>query len=593
MIRQSWNSITLMFRYAAREATCQFLILLISAIATPVSILLIQRLIDGIGHYITGDADLTALLSYLILFILISILTASTGWLNSWADILLNRALLKRFTPTIIEKFKKIDYSCFEAPEMHNTIYRMSENCHEKIKNIFVHSVNLIFFSQTLAGTAVIFIHASAWFTLGFIFIIVPMMWINYRSTDMMNTLLNNQSMEERKLRYLERLLTNKDSLYDLKIYQAIDFIISTWRKKTKVVLSERMNATMRSQKLYMASNVLLVAWILFVIIVLVRMLYSHAITAGLFVALFGAMDKCLLLSDQLSSSFTRLSQASLEMVHYRKFMDMPETNRRIHGHEVSGHCIEFHDVMFTYPGDNRPVLRGLSFQIRSNENVAIVGENGAGKSTVIKLLCNLYQPDKGRITIDGLDLNQLSTDGIQKVISVVFQDFAPYSLTLRENIAFGDLRKLHCDEELIDALKQGLALEVLEQAGGNLDAPLGKLEENGIDLSGGQWQRVAIARACASNAPFILLDEATAALDPVAESRMYEAFLRVMKKKGSIMVSHRMASARLADKIIVLSDGCASETGTHEELVQRDTLYSRMFKTQSAWYKDKGPYDN
>jgi ABC-type multidrug transport system fused ATPase/permease subunit len=169
----------------------------------------------------------------------------------------------------------------------------------------------------------------------------------------------------------------------------------------------------------------------------------------------------------------------------------------------------------------------------------------------------------------------------LRKVFSVVFQDFGKYQLTLRENAAFGDLSKLYDDGALNAALKQGLA-EGLP----GLDAPLGKLEDNGTDLSGGQWQRVAIARACLPASAFVILDEPTASLDPLSESAMYRSFAEVLKDRGCILISHRLASAKLSDKIIVLSGGVVAETGSHGQLVADGKLYAKMFAAQSAWYQ-------
>jgi len=240
--------------------------------------------------------------------------------------------------------------------------------------------------------------------------------------------------------------------------------------------------------------------------------------------------------------------------------------------------------VVFTYPKTEAKILNGVSFEVKEGERVALVGENGAGKSTIIKLLCRLYKPDSGRILINGMDIQMVDAAALRRVFSVVFQDFCKYTMTLRENIAFGDLTKLNDDNALHDALKMGLANGIAE-----LDTPLGKLEEDGVDISGGQWQRIAVARACLPDSAFVILDEPTASLDPVAESNMYHSFAEVLKNRGCIMISHRLASARMADKIVVLSDGIVIETGGHEDLMSASGLYARMYESQSAWYLKGG----
>ena len=245
---------------------------------------------------------------------------------------------------------------------------------------------------------------------------------------------------------------------------------------------------------------------------------------------------------------------------------------------------IVFDNVSFTYPNTQREILRNVSFEVKSGEKAAIVGVNGAGKSTIIKLLCGLYKPDNGHIYIGGKDINTLSQDDIRQAVSVVFQDYGCYQMTLRENIAFGDLSAIHDDKKLSEALKRAGADEILEKG---LDIPLGRLYEGGIDVSKGQWQRIAVARAFLSRSNFVILDEPTASLDPIAESRMYGAFLDILNERGTIIISHRLASAKMADKIIVIEGGEVSAVGNHAELMKEGGLYAVMFGEQSSWYQE------
>jgi len=231
------------------------------------------------------------------------------------------------------------------------------------------------------------------------------------------------------------------------------------------------------------------------------------------------------------------------------------------------------------YPGAETRVLSDVSFAVRRGERVSIVGRNGAGKSTVVKLLCGLYRPDAGRVLVNGRDLRDLDRNTIRGLLSAVFQDYCCYELSLRENVAFGDIGGLGDDGRLNHALAQA-GVDFRE-----LDAPLGKLEEGGTDLSGGEWQRLAVARALMSRSGFLILDEPTASLDPVAESRLYQQFLSVTSSRSAIVISHRLASARGADRILVLEEGLIAESGSHDELMRLGGIYAGMFTSQSAWY--------
>ena len=274
-------------------------------------------------------------------------------------------------------------------------------------------------------------------------------------------------------------------------------------------------------------------------------------------------------------------------MEFYREFLALRERTDKRNVKSVNHGDITFENVSFTYPGTNREILKNVTFRIRAGERVAFVGENGAGKSTLVKLLCGLYEPDAGRVLIGGVNVRDLSEELRGKLLSVVFQDFQEYELTLRENVALGDISALKNDARIRQALEQAGGTELYLREEKGLDRNLGHLEEDGKDLSRGQWQRVTIARAFLADAAFCVLDEPTAALDPVAESRMYENFFRIFHKNGTVMISHRLASAKMADRIMVLDGGRIVQNGSHEQLMETEGLYRTMYLAQSSWYAD------
>ncbi len=236
--------------------------------------------------------------------------------------------------------------------------------------------------------------------------------------------------------------------------------------------------------------------------------------------------------------------------------------------------------ISIAYEGQT--VVRDLSFQIEQGDYLCIVGENGSGKTTIIKLLCGLYRPTKGRIMIDDQDLNKLSSQEIGKLIKVVFQDFYQYELTVRENIGFGNLGELDRDDKLNNALEL-VNLKDVKDLG--LDRNLGKLEMDGVDLSKGQWQRLAVSRLFLTDTAYVILDEPTASMDPVSEYKMYQLFCSLMKSRGSLMISHRLASAKMADYILVLKHGNIIEQGNHDDLMKNQGIYYTLFCKQAEWY--------
>jgi len=247
---------------------------------------------------------------------------------------------------------------------------------------------------------------------------------------------------------------------------------------------------------------------------------------------------------------------------------------------------IEFENVTFQYPGTEKPIFSDLSFRLSKGQRVALVGENGEGKTTVVKLMARLYDPSAGRILLDGRDLKEYDVDELRKEIGVIFQDFIRYDLTARENIAAGDMAKLNDDEAIWEASRKGNALELLENFPTRLDQMLGRRFEGGLDLSGGEWQRVALARAFLRDAQILILDEPTAALDPMAEHEVFQKFADLTQDRLSLFISHRFSTVRTADRILLLSQGRIAEDGTHETLIEAGGMYARLFDVQASSYR-------
>ena len=245
-----------------------------------------------------------------------------------------------------------------------------------------------------------------------------------------------------------------------------------------------------------------------------------------------------------------------------------------------------FENVGFRYPGAERWAVRGLDFQLRAGEVLALVGENGAGKTTLVKLLARLYDPDEGRILLDGRDLREYDIDDLRAGIGVIFQDFVRYHLTAGENIGVGQVDAMGDDARIRESARRSMADEVIASLPDGYDQLIGRRFKTGVDLSGGQWQKIAIARAYMRDAQVMILDEPTAALDARAEFEVFQRFKELSSERTAVLISHRFSSVRMADRILVLNEGRLEASGTHDQLMAEGGRYAELFELQAAGYR-------
>jgi ATP-binding cassette subfamily B protein len=246
----------------------------------------------------------------------------------------------------------------------------------------------------------------------------------------------------------------------------------------------------------------------------------------------------------------------------------------------------EFRNVSFAYPGTERTVLKNFNFTLSPGERIALIGENGQGKTTVVKLITRLYDPTEGQILLDGIDLREYSLEDLHRQIGVIFQDFMRFEMTARENIAVGRIDQPHQQSDIELAAQKSLADTVVSKLPGGYDQMLGRRFEGGVELSGGEWQKMALARAYLRDAQLLILDEPTAALDARSELEVFERFAELTEGKMALLISHRFSTVRMADRIVVLSGGRLIEEGNHQELMARNGLYASMFEMQAASYR-------
>lgn len=557
-----------------------FVLEIISALIFPLSLLLMEKFVNTSIDYFLTRGNLNLLIRYLLLFLITFFLVSNFDLFTNRVDIHLQRNIKKNISSEITDKFYNITYECFEDSNFNNTLKRMQNNPDEKIFDIYKSYMSIIKSLISIVSVNIIISKISPIFSLTYSILIAVICYFDFMAMNEMNTMFNNQSYSERESDYFKKLLSDKHSLVDLRVYKAINFIYEKFSKANKDKIDERISTSIKNQKYYIASNILISIWVISILYMVYKNIMDASINIGLFVAVITSIDQILSLSENISYDFSFISQNILNLEHFEKFMSQKEEDDKVSQSKIDPSFIEFRNVSFTYPNTKDKVLDNISFKIDMNETFALVGKNGSGKSTIIKLILKLYNADSGEILIGNRNIDDISRSQLQDLFSVVFQDFSKYEITVRENVALSDISKIDDDIKIKHCLDSFKLSEL-----SNLDQNLGKIREDGIDLSFGQWQKLALARAIFKKAPFTIFDEPTSSLDPISENKMYENLHILSSTHGSVFVSHRLASCKMCDKIILIDNGKVKEYGSHKDLIYQNGLYKKMYEEQSSWY--------
>lgn len=585
MLKRIALSIKIMYKTARWFGALKIVFMLISALSVPCIVYVTEKMITSITNIGHASFSLYVTIGWITVFALINLWGILQIHISHLVQLKTIIRLKENLLPVIAEKVCRIQYRHFEDPDAKDIFHRLGDSPHDIVLSIFDTTLNFLRDAISILGIAFLFTRISYWFFIIFLVILLPVLWCDYKSTIIIQRMHREQSYAERELEYYDGLLSNKYALHELKIMNSIKYIQKIWNNKARIVLNDHMKSTIKSQLLMLSSTLFLFVFSAFVMGLLLNHVIGRVISIGVFVSLVNSIQSIYSISFNLSDSVTSLSRRSYQMEYFEKFFSMSETVNGTEKFTANEYEIVFDHVNFSYPNTEKRVLNDVTFKINPGEKICIVGRNGAGKSTIIKLLCGLYQPDSGTIQINGINIEDISVDGMKKIRSVVFQDYFKYFSTIRENVAYSALGQMFDDSAIEKALQRAQADDFMNALPNKLETNLGNIEEDGMDLSGGQWQKIAIARACFPKSSFIILDEPTASLDPVAESLMYHTFSEALKDYGYIFISHRLASAKMADRIIVIDNGRIIEDDNHDNLMKQQGLYCKMFQEQSAWY--------
>ncbi len=557
----------------------------------PVGLLYVSKLIiDAIVYVVSKHQAIPRHLWWLVvaefvLAVLGNVLTRTIDYLDS----LLADKYTRYVSIQVMKHAAELDVIAYEDPVFYDRLERARVQATDRLAMIqmlgrliqqiittITLSISIVYFSPWLlllliAGVIPAFLGESHFAFLGYA--------KNFRQTPV-----------RRQLDYLRILGGSKEAAKELKLFGLSKFLTERFTRLSDAVYEE--NVALSKRKLIAGALLSIIGSLGYyaAYVYVIWRTVNGALSIGTLYFLAGAILQASTNIQLIFSTLSGVADQALFLTDLLAFFEMQPTIRSKPNALPAPRPIrkgfEFRNVSFAYPGSSRLILKNLDFTLHPGERIALIGENGQGKTTIVKLITRLYDPTEGQILLDGIDLREYSLEDLYREIGVIFQDFMRYEMTAHENIAVGRIEEIGNIEEIAAAAHKSLADEVIAKLPKRYDQMLGRRFETGVDLSGGEWQKLALARAYLRDAQLLILDEPTAALDARSEYEVFERFAELTGGKMALFISHRFSTVRMADRIVVLADGQIAEDGSHEKLMALGGQYAEMFELQAASYR-------
>ena len=506
-----------------------------------------------------------------------------------YSDSLLANRYTQYVSVRVMEQAARLDLTTYENPVFYDRLERARVQATDRLAMIqqmgrlIQQIITTLVFSAALAW-------ASPWLVLLLAVGVLPS-FVGETHYAFLGYAKNfRQTPAKRQMDYLRQVAGSREGAKEVKLFGLSTFLADRFKALANQIYREDV-ALSRSK--------LIVGGLLGVLgtlgyygayVYVIWRTLNGAYDIGQFTFLTAAIQQASSNLQQVFSTASGIADQALFLTDLIAFFEMQPTVQSKSGALPAPTKIrfgfEFRNVSFAYPGTDRAVLKNFNLTLSPGERIALIGENGEGKTTVVKLITRLYDPTEGQILLDGVDLREYSIEDLHRQIGVIFQDFMRFEMTARENIAVGRVDQGHQQKDIELAAQKSLADTVVSKLAGGYDQMLGRRFEGGVELSGGEWQKMALARAYLRDAQLLILDEPTAALDARSELEVFERFAELTAGKMALLISHRFSTVRMADRIVVLSGGRLLEEGTHQELMARHGLYASMFEMQAASYR-------
>lgn len=570
-------------KYSKKNTIFSFICKIILGLMMPIQVFVISRLLDL--HSMSADLKIFVIaLSFNILI---------ERLLNAYSihvDGLLELDLDYGLSFELINDISEMELQNFESPKTRDLINRVSRELAQEVFSGYIAILDFIKLLVKVIGLVLV-VSAQVWY-LGILMVLfsVPLIYFSVKSGNEQykGTVASEQLRSQYD--YFTDLIVSKDSALERIIFNSFHYLNDKWKSKYKEWFDINYSSSKRFVFQTKLSSILMSFLAVVCMFLLIKPTLEGKITTGVYIAVVGNVYALVqLMSWSLSNNLSDIARWIAFNNEYEDFKRISRielnNNKNINIEKIEK--IEFKNVSFKYPETDKEILKNVNLVFETGKSYGLVGENGSGKTTLIKLLTGIYSNFTGEILINGIDIRNLQKEVIGRLFSVVFQDFAKYEISLRENISLGN-ETLYQKEEINRILSENGLSNLVSDLQDGIDTKLGRLSKESIGISGGQWQRVAIARCLSRPGTIKILDEPTASIDPIEESRIYEKFKEIAQNETTILITHRLGATKIVDHLFVLKDGSILESGTHNELMNFDGYYSKMYCKQRSFYEKK-----
>ena len=583
ILKNVWFGITTCFKASKFYFSMKFVILMFTTLIPLVNLWLWKEVLNGITNFENHE---NTVIVYLIMYLVLLTATYLIDRFDNYVERRYTDELIFYIDRVMMEKTSRMDLSFFDSAQMGDKVRHTRDSFFTVLCLSWV-VFDILSSLINVVATLVIVCTYKWWLGVVTLILLIPFMLYNKKRTERKMEMEKEQLRDNRKKDYYNGVFFNNDIQFEIKLNNIGSYFIDkykeTWQKLYKINRSEDIKHSIINT-LIMIVNV---SSEFLVLTVSVFDVVNQHIGIGDLQYNLSMVSRLRSQSQTLMNQVNRFLKDNTRLIELQEFMDIePQVEKSGTLMPSSNPKIEFCNVSFRYPNAEQYVLKDCSFTIEPHEKIGLIGLNGAGKSTIIKLMFRFYDPEKGSIKLDGVGLKEYDVYAVRKVFGVLFQDYVTYCLPLREIIALSDFDERFNDEKLKKACDISGASEVIKDWENGYDSVLGRYyADNGKDLSGGQWQLVGLARAYFKDSEYMILDEPSAALDPISEDRIFEQLYHLSEGKSSVTISHRLSKTTLADKILVIGDGHIIEQGSHFELLRQGGKYAELFHLQASKY--------